>query len=174
MTTKGTNPDPTPNASIPNVAFDLASLDTGKASDDGAEVELTHPISGAPLGMFINVLGKHSQVFRDHLKERTNARLRKDALARRRGKDPETPTAEQAEAEAVELLTLCTLGWRTETYELDANKKKVVKSNEPTLLLNGEQLTFNANNATMLYDSMIWVREQVDAFIGDLENFIKG
>jgi hypothetical protein len=38
----------------------------------------------------------------------------------------------------------------------------------------GEALPFNAKNVLKVYSEQLWVRGQVDAAIGDLENFIKG
>jgi hypothetical protein len=141
-------------------AFDLSSLDTSDASDKGARVELVHPTTAKPLGMFVTVLGKHSQVFRDIIRDRVNRRVRDEANANRRGKQPELMTAEQVEHDAIELLVACTLGWDSGT-------------DKPTWLYKGEELTFTVPNAIKIYTEMLWIREQVDNAIGDLENFIK-
>lgn len=155
-------------ASLPN-AIDLAELDTSAASDKGAEIELVHPTSQKGLGIFFNVLGKDSQVFRDQVKEDANAAIRKEVFARQRGKKIDPPTAEDAEEKAINLLTLCTLGWRSETK----NEKGEVIANEPTITIAGEKLSFNANNCKSVYSRFIWIRRQIDEAIGDLENFIK-
>lgn len=161
----------TKKASLSDTAtpIDIASLDTAAASDKGAEIELLHPTTNAPLGIFITVLGKDSQVFRDHVKHDVNAQLRKEALAQRRGKKLDPLTAEEAEEKAIELLVLCTLGWRSETK----NAKGVVLDNQPHILMGGEVLTFNVLNAKRIYTDSLWIRRQVDDAIGDLENFIK-
>lgn len=151
---------------------DISSLDTVAASDKGAEIELLHPTTNAPLGIFITILGKDSQIFRDHVKESVNAQIRKEALANRRGKKLDPGTAEEAEEKAIELLVLCTLGWRSETYEVKEGKK-VVASNEPVIVMGGEPLSFNIMNAKRIYTESIWIRRQIDDAIGDLENFIK-
>lgn len=155
-------------AEAPNNALDLASLNTSEGSDKGARIELTHPTTGAKLGVFVTVLGKHSQVFRDIVRERVNARVKKEALAARRGKNLEPRTAEEVEREALELLVACTLGWETETR----NAKGEVTDTSPTLMFKGEALPFNAPNGFNVYSELLWVREQVDGAIGDLENFI--
>ena len=155
-------------ASLPN-AIDLADLDTTAASDKGAEIELVHPTSQKGLGIFFNILGKDSQVFRDQVKDDANAAIRKEALARQRGKKIDPPTAEEAEEKAINLLTLCTLGWRSETK----NDKGEVVDNQPTITIAGEKLSFNANNCKRVYSQFVWIRRQVDEAIGDLENFIK-
>lgn len=148
---------------------DISDLDTVAASDAGAEIELVHPTTNAPLGIFITILGKDSEVFREHVKEQVNASIRKEALATRRGKKVDPPTAEEAEQRAIELLVLCTLGWRSETY----GEKKAVIANEPVIVMKGEALPFSVANAKRIYTDSIWIRRQVDEAIGDLENFIK-
>jgi hypothetical protein len=148
----------------PNMALaeplDLDSLDTAKASDVGAEIELKHPTTKKPLGIFITVLGKHSEVFREIVRERTDERIAKAALSDQRGDEPELPTAARTEARAIELLVACTLGWRS--------------GDNSTIFCGGEHLSFTVQNATTVYNRFIWIREQVDTAIGNLENFIKG
>src|SRR4030067_1343138 len=94
------------------MSFDLAELDTISACDKGFELELIHPKLKTPMGWFVNILGSDSTEFRSYTRQRTNERLRKDACAQKRGKDPETRTVEKIEEENIELLVLCTKGWR--------------------------------------------------------------
>lgn len=154
-------------ARLPN-AIDLADLDTAAASDKGAEIELMHPTKQTPLGIFITVLGKDSQVFKDQVKSDINAAVRKEAFAKKRGKTIEPMTAEEAEQKAIDLLVLCTLGWRSETKD----EKGTVVANEPTITLAGEKLTFSIVNAKRVYADFTWIRRQIDDAIGDLENFM--
>lgn len=144
-------------------SLDLASLDTSAACDKGAEIELRHPTTNEPLGLFVTVLGKDSQIFRDHVKQDVNARIRREALANKRGKDLPPPTAEEAEDKATELLVVCTLGWR---QRVEGDKFK------ETITFAGEELAFTVANAKRVYESLLWFRRQVDEAIGDLENFI--
>lgn len=134
-------------------ALDLSALDTVAACDKGARIELRHPVTNEPLGVFITVLGKDSQAFRDHLRASINERLRREALAKRRGRDLEPMTVEVGEAEGIDLLVVCTVGWEGVTYK-------------------GQPLEFNVPNARTLYADLPWVRKQVDEAIGDLENFM--
>ena len=62
-------------------ALDLSTLDTTAACDKGAEFELTHPITSAPLNIFITVLGKDSTAFKEHLRESINEDLRRASMA---------------------------------------------------------------------------------------------
>lgn len=144
-------------------SLDLDSLDTGTACDKGAEIELKHPTTSEGLGLFVTILGKDSQVFREHVKQDVNARIRREALASKRGKDVPPPTAEEAEEKATELLVICTLGWRQRNED---------GSFKETITYKGEELSFNVPNAKTVYTNLLWFRRQVDEAIGDLENFI--
>lgn len=155
------------NAIVLADIVDLAELDTGAASDEGAEIELVHPTTGAKLGLFAKVLGKHSQVFRDIQRDRVNARLRREQGGFR-SSAANNLTAEQIEAEAVELLIACTVDWFTRSKDAKGN---VVE--KPGWPFGKEQLVFNTQNALKVY-SVLWVRDQIDNAIGDLGNFIKG
>jgi hypothetical protein len=151
--------------------IDIAALDTSTASDKGAEIELTHPTTQEPIGLFVTVLGKHSQVFRDIIRERVNTRLREEALAERRGKRIKPPTAEEVETKAVELLVACTTGWRSQLR--DEKTGKLIEGTEsPNWTLGNEELPYSVANAIRVYTGILWIREQVDNAIGDLENFI--
>jgi hypothetical protein len=133
--------------------IDLSSLDTAAACEKGFELELVHPVTKAPLGQFISVLGKDSKTFRDHIRRASNDRLRKQAMAQRRGKDADVLTIEQIEAEAIDLLVVCTTAFRDVSYK-------------------GAMLVFSEDAARKLYTEQTWIRGQVDEAVGDLELFM--
>lgn len=139
--------------------LDLASLDTVAACDAGAEIELLHPTTDAPLGIFISVLGRDSRVFKDYTRQSINTRLRKEAVNRKRGRDPEVATVEAAEEDSTAALVACTQGWRTGDVK--------------TLLFKGQDLPFSPPNALLVYNALPWIKRQVDEGIGDLANFLK-
>lgn len=144
-------------------AIDIADFDTGIASDKGFDLELTHPTNtNRKLGVFITVLGKHSAVFREHLRDQTNERNMREAAAERKGTTLPPITAEEYERQGIESLIVCTKGWFTGD-----------KTNA-TFPYRGEALAFTVANLKRVYEEQIWVRGQVDAAFGDLENFIKG
>jgi hypothetical protein len=146
-----------------NNLFDLASFDTILASDKGAEVELVHLKDGAPTGIFFRVLGPDSSVWREQVNERANKRLAAQFKAQRGGsKAQDVPTMEDATADGILLLTRCTIGWRTVTAE----------GEKPVLILNGDELPFNAVNCARIYTDLPAVRDQIDTFIGDIANFL--
>lgn len=140
--------------------IDLSSLDTATASEAGATIPILHPISKEPIGINITVLGKHSATFRELVRERINKRMKQESMASRRGKQLEPRTAEEVERDALEMLVACTLGWNS-------------GEGKNYITFKGNKLEFNPVNALTVYSGLIWLREQVDEAIGDLENFIQ-
>ena len=136
------------------MSFKLSKHDTISACDTPAEIEIVDPKTRVPTGEFISIIGKDSKEFREYTREKTNARLRRDAMAQKRGKDPEIRTVEAIEAENIELLVLCTKGWRG-------------------IVLDGEELPFTVQNAIKVYKTYPFIYESVNSAIGDLDNFLK-
>ena len=134
-------------------SIDLATLDTTAACNKGAEIELKHPVTNAPLGVFITVLGRDSDTFKDYIRHSINDQIRKEAIAKKRGRDMEVQTLEMREADTIELLTVCTVGWKN-------------------VVMGGNELPFNVANAKRVYSDRPWIRQQVNEAIGDLENFM--
>lgn len=136
--------------------IDLASLSAKEACEKGFELELRHPVTNEPLGVFIGVVGSESEAFQQHVRKKANERLRKQFTAQRKGGD-DAPTIEQAESDAIDLLVACTTSWRT--------------GDEPTIKHSGKSLEFNETNVRFLYAER-WIRAQVDEAVGDLGNFL--
>lgn len=138
-----------------NKKFDIASLDTVAASNDGAELELRHPVTNAPLGVFISIVGKDSDSFREYQRRKFNEYLRAEHAARIRGKNaPPQKSAEEYEDDMLTLLVTCTRSWKGVVFK-------------------GVDLEFNAENVRMLYKNSPWIRDQVNDAVGDLGNFLK-
>ncbi|MDD5385347.1 MAG: hypothetical protein PHG89_10770 [Gallionella sp.] len=144
---------------------DMSCLDTSSACDEGAEIELKHPVTGAGLGIFVTVAGKDSTLFKDYLRDSINEELRRAHFNKKRGKDDEIPTVEKGEQRSIEMLTVCTLGWRWDDKAVFPLQKK----GQPL-----EELAFNVANVKRVYTELPAARKQVDEAIGDLENFMKG
>ena len=72
--------------------IDLASISAKAACNKGYELELTHPVSLEPLGVFIRVVGRESDAFQGHVRKRANARLREQFAAQQRGRKEDAPT----------------------------------------------------------------------------------
>jgi hypothetical protein len=170
MANNNRNSDTATDNTAKEPELDLAALDTIAASDAGADIVILHPTKKEPIGIFITVLGKHSETFRELVKERANKRIKEEALNARRGKFGKTKTAEEVEAEAIEMLCACTIGWGKCTVNKEG---EIVEKTADTFLFDGEQLPWNVGNGKRVYSRMIWLRQQVDDGIGDLENFMK-
>lgn len=133
--------------------MDLATLDMA-AADTGAVMTVRHPISDAVLEgtdgqpITITLAGSDSERFRKVQRASANRRLKTQSS--RRGQI----TSEEIEADALETLAACTIAWHG-------------------LVVDGEALECNAVNARKAYKRLPWLREQVDAFVGDRANFLK-
>lgn len=140
--------------------LDLATLDAATPANKGAEIELLHPVSAEPLGVFITILGKYSEVFVKHIKKNANAAIRRAQQLKMRGKPEEIQTIEKLEEKSVEMLAACTIAWRT--------------GDKPILMFEGEALECTPENAAKIYESdkLPWIRQQVDEAIADLGNFM--
>jgi len=125
--------------------IDISQLRTDKA-DDGEWLELEHPKTGQPLGIRIKLLGVDSDVYQKQVRKNNDRRFKK-----RRFK----LTADEVEAENVELLVAVTKEWEN-------------------MIEHGQPVEFNAANVRRIYTDKkySWIREQVDEFAGDRANFL--
>ena len=132
--------------------MDLATLDSVKAANEGAAMEVLHPTSNVPLKddqdnpITITLIGQDS----DKVKKRQRLEMNKRLKAGRRS----TMTAEELEEQGLELLAFCTVSWNG-------------------IKLDGQLLDCTADNAMKVYKRVPWLREQVDSFVGDRANFLK-
>ncbi|MBY0431697.1 MAG: hypothetical protein K2Q10_10905 [Rhodospirillales bacterium] len=131
--------------------FDLATLDCSRTAERGAVMTLAHPVNRQPLAdgegkpITITLAGQDSDVYRRAQRAITDKRLALRGRARL--------SAEDLEAEAVETLARCTLGWSG-------------------IVLDGKPLECGPASARALYQRLPWVREQADEFIGDRGNYL--
>lgn len=124
--------------------------------DKPSRMVIVHPVSRQPLRdaegkeAFIELYSGDSEVARKHGRVVTQRRIN----MRGRGK----LTAQELEAEHVELLAALTVGW----YLVDLAGAAM-------------NVEFSSENARDLYGlpALSWVREQVDDFTGDRGNFSK-
>ena len=119
--------------------FDLADL---SPAADTVEVEVFDPRTRRGTGIFITVARKK-------LREQINRRFKQ--MGRRIAVQM---TAEENEAEALELLVHVTTAWRNVTFK-------------------GVALDLNDANARMLYEQVPVIREQVEDAINDRGNFMR-
>ena len=126
------------------MTFDLATLDTSKVAEEGAELCVAHPTTGEDLGIKITLIGTDSKTFRDISKSRATASLKKKSRE---------IDLDQNESDSVELLAKCTKCWSGITES-------------------GVEVPFSYENAVKLYTKYLWLREQIDRFMADRSNFL--
>lgn len=130
---------------VTDAPVDLTSLDVIAAADDGAVLELLHPVSGQTLGVQIRLIGADSENYRKAMRsaaaKRVNSRSR-TALS-----------PEELDREALNILAQATLGWEG-------------------VVIDGETVSFSRDQAVGLYKRFPWIREQVEAFVNDRGNFL--
>jgi hypothetical protein len=133
--------------------LDLSSLDTTKAAEDGAVLEIRHPTSGAVLSngdgraVTLTLAGMDSQRARKAERQATNRRLRMG------GRRAISVTADELDNDSLDLLAACTLAWSG-------------------FAVDGSELECNAENARRLYRQFPWLREQAQQYIDDRANFL--
>jgi hypothetical protein len=136
--------------------MDLSNLDTSKHAEAGVFMPLRSPADGTTIkdedtgnACGIVLLGKDSKEFQAFANNVTNRRLREQ------GKSGKIKmTAEEIEEDAVELLVRCT--------------KQLVH-----IKVDGKELEGTAGARTLYTrPGLRWVREQVDEFVGDREQFL--
>lgn len=121
--------------------------------DQTSTMDVRHPVSEEILRnendepISIELHSADSEVYRAELRKRQNKRLERSLK-----KGSKALTAEEIDRHTVEILAAVTADWSNIEWE-------------------GEALPFSHKNAVMLYESLPWLREQVDRFVTDRENF---
>lgn len=127
-----------------------AGLDLGAIKSNTVECEwmdVLHPTTRKPTGARIKLYSAESEHYKDAQNKAINRRMRQ-----RRGGGQ--LTAEEAEQEALGMLKKATVDW--ENIQLD-----------------GENLSCTEANIHRVYSEFPWLREQVEEFINQRDNFIK-
>lgn len=127
--------------------MDLANLNLTEMAEKGAWLTLTHPTTGADLDIRIRLAGADSPAWKKAEKSQTNKRL---ANLSRKGNL--SMNADEIEERGIALLAAVTLAWEN-------------------IEEHGQAYPCNEANARQLYRKYDWIREQVDAFVGDRSNF---
>lgn len=133
--------------------MDFSKLDTASPAAAGEILQLRHPITGDILeGTTIMLRGSDSPEFQKASQAALNRRLE---VMNRKGSGS-LVSAEMIQKDMVENLVAVTIGW--EGIEMDGNP-----------------YSYSPVNARLLFGDIRfpWLREQVDAFVGDRKNFLK-
>ena len=136
--------------------MDMSRLNLEVFAEKGATMELLHPVdndvltteeNGKGEPITISLLGSDSKAFKNKSRELARRRVAKYQKSRNKSVDHTV-----SDEEASELLVACTTGWSG-------------------IVVDGEQVEFSEEAAMDLYCKNSWIREQVDAFVGDRASF---
>lgn len=134
----------------------LAELSPKSNSEAGVAVTIRHPKTNLPLGITITVCGTDSETYKRIQRKQLNRRLE---LSQRSRNKQLAMTAEEIEAESMDVMVACTKAWATgERPEIEFNPD--------------EWLACTPENVRRVYEDLPWMKEQVDQEIGDRANFL--
>jgi hypothetical protein len=133
--------------------MDLSKFNVEKMAEQGAWLDLENPRTNEMLedddgnAISIKLLGTDSKVWRN--KNRENMRKRTAQMVRSKSKKVDFTVSDE---DTCEMLSECTVDWKG-------------------IIDEGEEIEFSKEAAYELYMKYIWIREQVDLFVGDRANF---
>ena len=133
--------------------FDLAKTNISEMSEVGHRFELVLPEVNKPTGAFVTVRGDNSKTVKDFARKQYEALQAKAKQARRRNKDPEDMSLQEAEDMAVESAYVRLIGWE------GIGEK-------------GKLLEFNEENAKRILKEHTWIRQAVLDEAGLLAKFV--
>ena len=134
----------------------LSDLSPKATAEAGAAITIRHPKTNLPLGITITVCGTDSETYKKIQRKQLNRRLE---LSQRSRNKQLAMTAEEIEAESMDVIVACTRSWATgERPEIEFNTD--------------EWLPCTPENVRRVYEALPWMKEQVDQEIGDRANFL--
>lgn len=134
------------------MSLDLAKTNLADAADAGYEFEIKLPGTNEATGAFITVRGEMSKTVKAYARQKFREFQLKEQQAKRRGKQTEEMTLEEAEEMAVESAVVRVISWRGITE-------------------NGKEVAFSKENAERIFTEHSWIREQVMEESNQLLNF---
>ncbi len=132
--------------------FDISSIDTVAACNKPYELEIEHPTTKEKTGVFISIVGKDSDAYRQRVKAMANENMQRTAVLSQRGKT-DIPNLDKLEAKNIDALVAATVEWRN-------------------MVMDGETLDCTPENVRKVYTRILPIRDQVQEAINDLENFM--
>lgn len=134
------------------MSLDLAKVNYAETAEAGYEFEILLPATNEPTGAFITVRGEMSKTVKAYARQKFREFQLKEQQAKRRGKQSEEMTLEEAEELAVESAVVRVIGWRGITE-------------------NGKEVPFTKENAERIFREYSFIREQVMEESNQLLNF---
>jgi hypothetical protein len=133
------------------MSFDLVKQDFSKAAEGGYTFELMLP-TGAPSGAKLTIIGDMSATVKVYERKRFSDYQRKETIARRKGKDLEDISLDEAEEFSIENALVRLVGWEGITSE-------------------GKDVVFTKEKAKEVLTTHSWIRDAIVQEARDVNNF---
>lgn len=134
------------------MSFDLSKNNFAEAAEAGFEFELKLPGTGEGTGAFITVRGDQSKTVKAYARRKYAEFKLKEQQAKRRGKEAEDMTLDEAEELAIESAIVRIIDWKG-------------------ISENGKDVPFTKENAERIFKEHAWIREAVSEESAQLLNF---
>ena len=132
--------------------FDLSKNNFAEIAEAGYEFELKLPGTGEGTGAFITIRGDQSKTVKAYARKKYAEFKLKEQQAKRRGKEAEDMTLDEAEELAIESAIVRVIDWKG-------------------LAENGKEIPFTKENAERIFKEHPFIREAVTEEAGQLLNF---
>jgi hypothetical protein len=133
------------------MSFDLVKQDFSKSAEGGYTFELMLP-TGAPSGAKLTVIGDMSPTVKAYSRRRFAEFQQKQTIAKRKGKDLDDMSLDEAEEYAVEAALVRLVGWEGITAE-------------------GKDVVFTKEKAKEVLTAHSWIRDAIVQEASDVTNF---
>lgn len=134
------------------MTFDLAKHNYTEIAEVGYKFELKLPGTGEGTGVFITVRGDQSKTVKAFGRKKYSEFKLREQQAKRRGKEVDDLTLEEAEELSIESAVIRVIGWENITE-------------------NGKVVAFSKENAERIFKDYSWIKDQVMEEAGQLLNF---
>ncbi len=134
------------------MTFDLAKHNYAEIAESGFKFELKLPGTGEGTGVFITVRGDQSKTVKAYGRKKYNEFKLREQQAKRRGKEVDDLTLEEAEELSIESAVIRVIDWENITE-------------------NGKPVAFTKENAERIFKEYTWIKDQVMEEAGQLLNF---
>lgn len=134
------------------MTFDLAKHNYTEIAEVGYKFELKLPGTGEATGVFITIRGDQSKTVKAFGRKKYSEFKLREQQAKRRGKDVEDMTIEEAEELSVESAVIRVISWSNITE-------------------NSKEVQFTKENAERIFKDYSWIKDAVMEESGQLLNF---
>lgn len=135
------------------MGFDLSKNDLNKSSEAGYKFELMLPDGVSQTGAFLTVRGTNSPTVKAYGRKKFQEMQAEEQRAKRRGKEVDPMTLDEAEELAIETAFVRLIGWEG-------------------IEENGKAVEFNEANAKRILKEHSWIREQIINESDNVSNFL--